>query len=64
MRRSRSTAYQRSVAGAEADVLIVGLNSDESVRSLKGTGRPVNPERDRAEVLASLSSVDRVEGGD
>jgi len=44
-----------------ADVLIVGLNSDESVRALKGQDRPINPEGDRAEVLAALSCVDRVE---
>ena len=42
------------------DVLIVGLNSDESVRRLKGEGRPVNPAEDRAEVLAGLRAVDHV----
>ncbi len=42
------------------DVLIVGLNSDISVRALKGAGRPVNPEYDRAEVLAGLESVDYI----
>ncbi len=42
------------------DVLIVGLNSDESVRKLKGPTRPVNSEMDRAEVLANLRSVDFV----
>ena len=42
------------------DVLVVGLNGDESVRQLKGEGRPVNRERDRAEVLAALASVDYV----
>ena len=42
------------------DVLVVGLNSDESVRKLKGAGRPVNPEEDRAEVLAGLRAVDHV----
>ncbi|HEY7224184.1 MAG TPA: D-glycero-beta-D-manno-heptose 1-phosphate adenylyltransferase [Micromonosporaceae bacterium] len=42
------------------DRLIVGLNSDESVRALKGPGRPVNPAGDRARVLAALSSVDYV----
>ena len=42
------------------DVLVVGLNSDDSVRHLKGAGRPVNRERDRAEVLAALESVDYV----
>ena len=39
------------------DVLVVGLNGDSSVRQLKGEGRPVNPEQDRAEVLAALESV-------
>ena len=42
------------------DVLIVGLNSDASVRQLKGEGRPVIPERERAEILATLESVDAV----
>ena len=42
------------------DVLIVGLNSDESVRELKGPGRPVIPEDERAEILASLECVDAV----
>ncbi len=42
------------------DVLIVGLNSDESVRKLKGPTRPVNNEIDRAEILANLRSVDFV----
>ena len=42
------------------DVLIVGLNSDASVRQLKGPGRPVIPERERAEILAALEAVDAV----
>jgi len=42
------------------DVLIVGLNSDASTKRLKGPGRPVNSELDRAEVLANLKSVDYV----
>jgi rfaE bifunctional protein nucleotidyltransferase chain/domain len=42
------------------DVLIVGINSDRSVRELKGPGRPVLPEQERAEILASLESVDAV----
>ena len=42
------------------DILIVGLNSDASVRKLKGEGRPVNPAADRAEVLAGLRAVDHV----
>lgn len=40
------------------DLLVVGLNSDESVRMLKGPNRPLNQEIDRAEVLAALESVD------
>ena len=42
------------------DALIVGLNSDDSVRQLKGEGRPVLPERERAEILAALECVDAV----
>ncbi len=42
------------------DVLIVGLNSDRSVRQLKGPGRPLLPERARAEVLSGLKAVDHV----
>jgi phosphoheptose isomerase len=42
------------------DVLVVGLNSDESVRRLKGEGRPIMPAEDRAEVLAALRVVDHV----
>lgn len=47
-------------ARALGDVLIVGLNSDSSVRQLKGPTRPVIPERERAEILAALESVDAV----
>lgn len=42
------------------DALVVGLNSDASVRRLKGPSRPVNPETDRAMVLAALAAVDAV----
>jgi rfaE bifunctional protein nucleotidyltransferase chain/domain len=42
------------------DALLVGLNSDDATRQLKGPGRPVNPESDRAAVLAALASVDGV----
>jgi rfaE bifunctional protein nucleotidyltransferase chain/domain len=42
------------------DVLVVGVNSDASVRRLKGSGRPVVTEAERAEVLAALACVDRV----
>jgi D-beta-D-heptose 7-phosphate kinase/D-beta-D-heptose 1-phosphate adenosyltransferase len=47
-------------AKATADRLVVGLNSDDSVRRLKGEGRPVNSESDRAAIIASLSDVDMV----
>jgi D-beta-D-heptose 7-phosphate kinase/D-beta-D-heptose 1-phosphate adenosyltransferase len=43
------------------DALIVGLNSDASVRRLKGSGRPVNSQSDRREVLSALSCVDFVQ---
>jgi D-glycero-beta-D-manno-heptose 1-phosphate adenylyltransferase len=45
-------------ARALGDALIVGVNSDRSVRANKGPGRPVNPEGERAEVIAALSCVD------
>ena len=48
------------LARALGDALIVGLNSDASVRQLKGEGRPVMAERERAEILAALESVDAV----
>jgi D-beta-D-heptose 7-phosphate kinase/D-beta-D-heptose 1-phosphate adenosyltransferase len=47
-------------ARAQCDRLVLGLNSDASVRRLKGEGRPVNDEHDRACVLAALASVDAV----
>lgn len=47
-------------AKAHGDVLVVGLNSDRSVRALKGPGRPITPQHDRARVLAGLASVDAV----
>ena len=47
-------------ARALGDALIVGINSDESVRALKGPGRPVIPAEERAEILASLECVDAV----
>ena len=49
-----------SEAASFGDVLIVGLNSDKSVRKLKGEGRPVNNESDRALLLAALLYVDAV----
>src|ERR1700682_4782880 len=45
---------------ALGDALIVGINGDQSVRELKGAGRPVNSENDRAEVVAALGCVDLV----
>ena len=47
-------------ARALGDALVVGLNGDRSVRELKGKGRPINNERDRAEILAALECVDVV----
>ena len=54
--------HARSLAGAKAlgDILIVGINSDESVHALKGPGRPIMNESDRAELLAALEAVDYV----
>jgi len=42
------------------DALIVGVNSDRSVRAIKGSGRPITPEAERAEILAALECVDGV----
>jgi len=53
------TTYLQS-ARKLGDALIIGLNSDESVNSLKGPGRPINNETDRAEVLLSLGFIDAV----
>src|SRR5262249_29062764 len=47
-------------ARALGDILVVGLNSDSSVRGLKGPRRPIVPEADRAELLAALAAVDYV----
>jgi rfaE bifunctional protein nucleotidyltransferase chain/domain len=47
-------------ARALGDLLVVALNSDRSVRELKGPGRPVVPEAERAELLAALAAVDYV----
>jgi D-beta-D-heptose 7-phosphate kinase/D-beta-D-heptose 1-phosphate adenosyltransferase len=52
----RYLQHARALGGA----LIVGLNSDRSVRSNKGPDRPINPQEDRAEVLAALACVDGV----
>ena len=47
-------------AKALADILVVGLNSDASTRRLKGPGRPILPQEERAELLAALRCVDYV----
>lgn len=47
-------------ARTEGDLLLVGLNGDESIRQLKGDGRPINPETDRALLLAALECVSAV----
>lgn len=52
--------FSLSQAAAEADYLIVGLNSDASVKRLKGEGRPVNNAESRALILGSLIMVDAV----
>ena len=54
--------HVRYLAGAraEADVLVVGVNGDASVRRLKGPDRPVMPEADRALLVAALRVVDHV----
>lgn len=54
--------HVRYFEGARAlgDLLIVGINSDEQVRALKGEGRPFMPERERAEIVASFRAVDIV----
>jgi rfaE bifunctional protein nucleotidyltransferase chain/domain len=49
-----------SAAKQLGDILVVGLNGDASVRELKGAGRPLNPQEDRAEVMAALEAVDYV----
>lgn len=47
-------------ARALGDVLIVAVNSDRSVRANKGSGRPITPDTERAEILAALACVDAV----
>lgn len=47
-------------ARAQGDLLLVGINSDASVRELKGPSRPVNAEHDRAAIVAALQCVDAV----
>ncbi len=52
--------HVRYLKGAkkQGDILVVALNSDSSVRKLKGKGRPILPQRERAEILAAFSVVD------
>src|SRR5439155_10816611 len=54
--------HVRYLAGAraEADVLVVGINGDDSVKRLKGEGRPVMPEAERAQLVAAMRVVDHV----
>src|SRR5687767_12189126 len=47
-------------ARREGDALVVAVNSDRSVRAIKGPSRPLNPAHERAEILAALESVDAV----
>ncbi|MCH7879000.1 MAG: adenylyltransferase/cytidyltransferase family protein [candidate division Zixibacteria bacterium] len=49
-----------SKARALGDILVVGVNHDSSVRRLKGRGRPLQPARDRARIVAEFKSVDYV----
>jgi len=44
----------------QGDIVVLGLNSDSSVRTIKGPGRPINNEHDRAAILAALESVDYI----
>jgi len=54
--------HVRYLRGAKAlgGKLVVAINSDESVRTLKGEGRPIMPEQERAEIVAALGDVDAV----
>ena len=52
--------YCLEQARALGDILVVAINSDSSVRQLKGSGRPVIPQHERAEILAALAAVDYV----
>jgi len=56
----RGHVYCLKEAKSLGDVLMVGLNSDASVRKLKGEKRPILPQSDRAEILAALEMVDYV----
>ena len=54
--------HVRYLRGAKAlgGKLVVAVNSDQSVRALKGEGRPIMPERERAEIVSALADVDAV----
>ena len=54
--------HVRYLQGAKAlgDILVLGINGDASVEALKGKGRPLQPEAERAEIMASLGCVDYV----
>ena len=52
--------YSLSQAAKEADILVVGVNADVSVRNLKGEGRPINNQHSRSLIIASLLIVDAV----
>ena len=54
--------HVRYLQGAKSigDMLVVGINSDEQVATLKGAGRPLMPESERAEIVAALAAVDLV----
>lgn len=52
--------FSLSQAAREADFLVVGVNSDRSVKALKGTDRPVNHEHSRAMILSNLAIIDAV----
>ena len=56
----RGHVYYLSRAKALGDLLVIGLNGDDSVTRLKGMGRPLNDQQSRAEVLAALAFVDYV----
>ena len=47
-------------AAGHGDILVVGLNADSSIRGLKGSNRPINPEQARAQVLSALAMIDAI----